>query len=545
MTALPDWLDPLWEAEEMRAADKHAIEVAGIPSLDLMERAGLGLARVAAAATAGDGPIRIVIGKGNNGGDGLVAARLLREEGRAVDVLAVSDPAELRGEAQANLDRLPGQAPIAFEAAALEGSAVIVDAILGTGFEGEPREPALSAIRAINEARGEGASGQGASRDSAASGQGASRDSAASGESASGARVARPVVVACDIPSGVDASTGEALGDAVRADVTATFHGAKTGLFVEPGKTHSGRVEVVEIGIPRSAPAPESAGLISGRVLDLIPRRARSGNKFESGTVVVAGGAAGMTGAPTMAALSAMRTGAGYVQLVVPAPAETVIDLRLMEAMVHGAPDADGGHSEAGAEKVLELAERAGAIVLGPGIGRSDGAVAFARRVAREVDVALLIDADGLNAHAEQLELTAERSAPTVLTPHAGELGRLLGIESDAVGEHRIEHARDAARRSDAIVVLKGDDTLVVPPNGPIAVSPGGSPALATAGTGDVLSGLIGALLAKGMAPFAAACAGVIAHARAGQAAADRIGADHVVAGDVIDALPDGLRRPA
>lgn len=506
---LPDWLDPLWEAAEMRAADKHAIEEAGVPSLDLMERAGLGLARVSARA-AGEGPIRIVIGKGNNGGDGLVAARILRDEGRVVDVLAIGNPDELQGDARSNLERLPGDPPRDFEPSALAGSGAIVDAMLGTGFEGEPREPVASAIRAINEARAIGVP-----------------------------------VVACDVPSGVNASTGEVSGDAVEADVTATFHGAKVGLYVEPGKTRSGRVEVVEIGIPRSAPAPRLAGLISRRALLQVPPRERAGNKFKSGTVVVAGGAAGMTGAPTMAALSAMRTGAGYVQLVVPKPAETVIDLRLMEAMVHGVPDADGAHSEQGAEKVLELAERAGSIVLGPGIGRSDGAVAFARRVAREVDVPLLIDADGLNAHAEHLDLIAQRRAPTVLTPHDGELARLLGIESSAVAAHRIEHARAVADESGAIVVLKGDDTLVVPPSGPIAVSPGATPALATAGTGDVLSGLIGALLSKAMDPFEAACAGVLAHARAGRAAAERLGADHVVAGDVIDDLPDGLRRPA
>jgi NAD(P)H-hydrate epimerase len=506
---LPDWLDPLWEAAEMRAADKHAIEEAGVPSLDLMERAGAGLARVV-AATAGDGPIRIVIGKGNNGGDGLVAARLLREDGHEVDVLAVGNPDELQGDAQANLDRLPGTVPADFDAARLERSGAIVDAMLGTGFEGEPREPVAGAIRAINEIH---------------------------------AAASAPPVIACDVPSGVNATTGEVLGDAVDADITATFHGAKAGLYVEPGKSHSGRVEVVEIGIPRSAPAPVAAGLISERILDRVPPRARTGNKFKSGTVVVAGGARGLTGAPTMAALSAMRTGAGYVQLVVPKPAETVIDLRLMEAMVHGVADADGAHTEAGAATVLELAERAGAIVLGPGIGRSDGAVAFARRVAAEVEVPLLIDADGLNAHAGHLGLLAERDAPTVLTPHDGELARLLGIESPEVGEHRIAHARTVAEGSGAIVVLKGDDTLVVPPEGPIAISRGATPALATAGTGDVLSGMTGALLAKQMDPFEAACAGVLAHARAGRAAAKRFGADHVVAGDVIDAIPEGFRR--
>jgi NAD(P)H-hydrate epimerase len=243
-----------------------------------------------------------------------------------------------------------------------------------------------------------------------------------------------------------------------------------------------------------------------------------------------------------MAALSAMRTGAGYVQLAVPEPAEAVLALKLMEAMTHGLPHEGGAHVEQGADEVIELSHRAGAIVLGPGIGRSDGAVAFAQRVAREVEVPLLIDADGLNAHAEQLELLRARTQATVLTPHDGELGRLLGIDSAEVGAHRLEHAREAARRSGAIVVLKGDDTLVVPPEGPVGISPGATPALATAGTGDVLSGLIGTLLAKGMEPFAAACAGVLAHARAGQVAARNFGADHVIAGDVIDAIPEAMR---
>src|SRR3954470_8227729 len=277
-----------------------------------MEGAGGGLAQGAAEA-AGDGPIRIVIGKGNNGGDGLVAARLLREDGREVDVLAVGNPDDLQGDAYANLERLPGAAPLDFDVARLEGSGAIVDAMLGTGFEGEPREPIAGAIRAINEA---------------------------------GA-----VVIACDVPSGVNASTGETSGDAIEADMTATFHGPKIGLYVEPGKTHAGRVDVVEIGIPRSAPAPQAAGLISERVLLRVPARERGGNKFKSGTVLVAGGARGLTGAPTMAALSAMRTGAGYVQLAVPEPAETVLDLRLMEAMTHGLPHHEGAHVEEGAAR--------------------------------------------------------------------------------------------------------------------------------------------------------------------------------------------------
>ena len=502
--SLPDWLDPLFQADEMRAVDSWAIEEQGVPSLDLMERAGAGLARLT-AASARPGPARVVVGKGNNGGDGLVVARLLREEGREVDVLAASPLDDLGGDARENLERLPGAAPEPFEPGRLEGSGVVVDALLGTGFEGEPREPVAGAIAAIND-----------------------QDAP---------------VVACDIPSGVNASTGEIEGMAVRAHATATFHGPKLGLYVAPGAIHAGKVEVVEIGIPRGAPGGEGAGLISERVLELFPPRPREGSKFSSGTVVVVGGSMGLTGAPAMAAMSAQRTGAGYVQVAVPGPVQPAIDLRLLEQMSRGLPDDDGAHTPQGVADVEEMAERAGAVVLGPGIGRSEGALEFARRVARAVNVPLLIDADGLNAHAERLESLQERRAPTILTPHAGELGRLLGRDSEDVGRHRLAYAREAAERSGAIVLLKGDDTIVAAPGGAAAVSPGGTPALATAGTGDVLSGLIGALLAKRVGAFEAAALGTLAHVRAGLAAAERHGADHVIAGDVIDALPSGLSR--
>jgi NAD(P)H-hydrate epimerase len=502
VSPLPDWLDPLYEAGEMRAVDAWAIDEMGTPSLDLMEQAGAGLAR-ATARLAGTGPVRVVVGKGNNGGDGLVAARLLREDGLAVEVLAVGDLAGLRGDAAANLERLPGAPPAPFAPERLEGAAVVVDALLGTGFEGSPRDPVASAIAALG-------------------------------------RQPAPVV-ACDVPSGVDASTGEVAGEAVRAAVTATFHGAKAGLYVEPGKTHAGLVEVVEIGIPRGAPPPRAAGLSSERLLDLYPRRPRTGSKFESGVVVIAGGSPGLTGAPTMAARSAQRAGAGYVQVAVPDGLQQVVELRLLEQMTRGLPDAGGAHAPAGVDALLELAERAGAVVLGPGIGRSDGAVEFARRAAAGLEAPLLVDADGLNAHAGRLELFRERRAPTVLTPHAAELGRLLGVGTAEVERRRLASARRAAELSGAVVLLKGDDTIVTSPDGPVAVSPGGTAALATAGTGDVLSGLIGALLAKRLDPLEAASMGALAHALAGRAAAERVGADHVMAGDVIDALPAGL----
>jgi NAD(P)H-hydrate epimerase len=302
-------------------------------------------------------------------------------------------------------------------------------------------------------------------------------------------------------------------------------------------------VHVVDIGIPDGAPPPGAAGLIAPAVLELVPHRPPDGSKFKSGVVVIAGGSRGLTGAPTMVALAAQRTGAGYVQVAVPAAAEQALELRLLEAMTKGCPDNDEGmHTEAGAERVVEMAERAGCVVLGPGIGKGDDPTAFARAVARGVEVPLLIDADGLNAHAGALDLVRKRGAPTVLTPHEAELGRLLDVESSEVERHRLPHAREAAERSGAIVVLKGDDTIVAAPGGPVAISPGATPALATAGTGDVLSGTIGALLAKGVEPHAAAAAGVLAHGWAGKHAAARWGADHVVAGDVIDALPAAFR---
>jgi NAD(P)H-hydrate epimerase len=428
---------------------------------------------------------------------------LLREEGREVEVLAVGELDELRGDARANLERLPGEPPRAFETGALEGSGAVVDALLGTGFSGAVREPAAAAIAAMND-----------------------QDAP---------------VVACDVPSGVDASSGRVEGEAVRASVTGTFHGEKVGLRVAPGALHAGRIEVIGIGVPRGAPAPDRAGLITERVIDSYPRRERHGSKFASGVVVVAGGGQGMTGAPTMAALSAQRAGAGYVQVAVPAAAQATLELRLLEAMTRGLPDAEGGHTEAGVATLVEMAERAGAVVLGPGLGRTDGARAFALGAAQAVEAPLLLDADGLNAHAGRLEELAGRGGATVLTPHEAELGRLLEREPDAIAADRLGAVREAAGRSRAIVLLKGDDTIVARPDGFAAVSPGGTPALATAGTGDVLSGLIGALLAKGMDPFEAACLGVLAHVRSAQAAAGRFGADHVVAGDVIDSLPQGL----
>ncbi|MDQ6746369.1 MAG: NAD(P)H-hydrate dehydratase [Actinomycetota bacterium] len=501
---LPSWLEPLPDAAQQRAIDEWAIGERGIPSAELMERAGEGLA-AAVQELVPDGRIVVVCGKGNNGGDGLVAARLLRDAQREVDVLLPAPAEELQGDAAANLKRLPGIAPEGFDPARLAGAVAVLEAILGTGFSGAPRAPAAGAIEAINDLS------------------------------------ADTVVIACDVPSGVDASTGEVQGPAVLAGATVTFHAGKPGLWIAPGKSHSGEVRVIDIGIPEGAPADPAIGLIGPEVSAAIPRRGRESTKFAAGNVLVCGGSTGLTGAPCLAAEAAMRAGAGYVTLCVPASLNAIFEGRMLEVMSAPVPDRDGMLVAEALGAVMERTGRADVLVLGPGLGRDPGTAGLVRELAAGAALPLLLDADGLNAHIDALDSLRERTAATVLTPHAGELGRLLGCQSSQVQEHRLEAVRAGAARAGAVVVLKGDDTLVADPEGRVAVNRGGASALATAGTGDVLSGVIGAYLAKQMDAFHAACAGVFVHGAAGRLAAREIGAEGVIASDVISLLPRAL----
>jgi NAD(P)H-hydrate epimerase len=504
MKELPNWCEPLLDAEQMRAVDKWAIEQQAVPSLDLMERAGAGVARIVEDLVP-DGPLAVLCGKGNNGGDGFVVARLLREAGRDVAVVDLGAPEELSADARANFERLPGEPPLALgNSAAREAIArarAIVDALLGTGFSGVARGAVVEAIEAINAASG--------------------------------------LVVSVDVPSGVDASTGVVAGAAIEAERTVTFHAAKPGLWIHPGKRHAGQTDTIDIGIPRGAPSASEIGLIDNGVLGELQGRAASSTKFTSGHVVVVGGSRGLTGAPAMASLAAMRAGAGYVTACVPASLHPILDIQLMEVMTRALPEQDGALTPEGLAEAMDLLGRADALALGPGLGRDPQSVRFARELAIKAPVAMVLDADGLNAHAGSLASLAARGAPTILTPHAGELARLLDTDSEHVQSERLAHARQAAGEAQAIVVLKGDDTLVVEPEGRVAISRGDSPALATAGTGDVLTGTIAALLAQNMDPFTAAAAGVQLHARAGREAARTQGApEGVIAGDVIAALP-------
>lgn len=511
--ALPRGVQPLYDAATMRATDRWAIERCGIPGPQLMAAAGRALADEVVEHVP-DGLVVIVCGAGNNGGDGYVAARRLADLGRDVRVVSTVPPERIRGDAAIARDRWEGEV-VPWHPGALDGAAVIVDAILGTGVSGPVRGTARDAVIAIRVAT-EGPD--------------------------------RIPVVACDIPSGVDATTGESPGDAVRAAVTVTFHAAPPGAWIMPGKHLTGRLVVADIGIrPPSHAVPELPEPLCGRltasIVDGLPTRDRAHTKFRSGHVVVLGGSPGMTGAPCLAAQAAMRSGAGYVTIASPAGVSELIASRApWEALGMAlSDDGAGGVAAAAADEVAAaLDSRDGTLVVGPGLGRGGDRPQVIRGLAASVLGPMVVDADALNAVAgdpEALRRAPESRSLTVLTPHAGELARLLDVDADEVGARRLHHARELSARAEAVVVLKGDDTLVVAPDGRVAISPGDAPGLATAGTGDVLAGMIGALLARGTDPFIAASAGVWLHLRAGQAAAQEVGIDGVIASDVTRAI--------
>lgn len=492
------WLQPLLNSEQSRAADSWAIEQCGISGDLLMQRAGRAVAD-AASHICPQGRIVVVCGKGNNGGDGVVAANILRGCARHVDVLTVWPEAEMSADAQAQLQQLGGEKPVPFDPGYLSGAELIIDALLGTGFSGAPREPLDGVIAAINSCN--------------------------------------VAVLSVDVPSGVNTSTGEVEGQAINAVLTVTFHCGKPGLWINPGKRHAGVVEIADIGIPSNAPGTADVGLIEAAILERVPHRTPISTKFTSGNVSVVGGSVGLTGAPIMAGVAAMRAGAGYVTLLVGKTVEPIVAAAQPEIMSVALPDQGGDLVVDAVDTVLNKLKRADAVVLGSGMGRQSSTFDFTRALLPRVEAPVVLDADGLNAFEGEIERIAQRKSPTVLTPHAGELARLLNTTSAEIERQRLHHVVAAAQATNGIVVLKGDDTLIATAEGQVAISPGGAPALATAGTGDVLAGVIAAMLGKGLEPFEAVCVGVYMHVCAGRKAAQPHGPDGVIASDVIRAL--------
>jgi NAD(P)H-hydrate epimerase len=482
---------PLYTAAEMGAADAAAIAEIGIPGAVLMERAGVAATEAILARYPDARVAAVVCGGGNNGGDGFVVARLLQGAGWDVECLLAAAPDGLPPDARRNHDiacRLGIPMRDGVRRARLTRADVIVDALLGTGFHGTPRPDAARVIAAMS---------------------------------------GLPGIVAIDIPSGVDGSTGMIAGDAVAAELTVCFHGRKLGTAVEPGRSAAGDVVCADIGIPAQADAPTAAVLATG--LEAAGKRPGD-TKYTAGAVLVLGGAPGFSGAPLMTALAALRASAGIAWIGTPPDAARILEARVAEVMVRPLPEA------------LNLLERAGAVALGPGLGRSEEALALAREVGVGHAGPIVIDADGLFAFNADLKALRRRPSPAVLTPHEGEMARLLGTDSAWVSAHRLEAVRRAAAESGCVVLLKGPDTLVADPDGRVCVSQAGVSALATAGSGDVLTGVIAATLARSVEPWEAAATAAEAHGRAGAAAAARLGPSGIIATDVIAALPEVLR---
>jgi ADP-dependent NAD(P)H-hydrate dehydratase / NAD(P)H-hydrate epimerase len=441
--------EPLYTSEEMRAAEEAYPGYPGtIP--ELMSRAGGAVAAAVSEHYRG-ARAAAVCGKGSNGGDGRIAAGLL---GGAVVEVGEDVPRDID---------------------------VIVDALFGTGFRGEPRPEAARQIEQIN--------------------------------------AAGIPVVSVDVPSGVDASTGEVAGAAVQADVTVTFHGLKVGLIVAPGRFHAGAVELVDIGL---SSAETEHRLVTERILELVPPKRESDNKYSAGSVLVVGGSQGMSGAAVLASRAAFRADAGYVTIAAPSESLPILETLVVEAVKRPLDD------------VFDAVGRATALALGPGLGRSPEKKELVRRLLEETDVPAAVDADALH----ELE-PFRRDAATVLTPHSGELARLIGEKSSWVDANRLEALGRTVERFGCAVLLKGADTLIGAPRKPVLVhGTHTTPALATAGTGDVLTGITAAFLAKGMEAQTAAAAASMAHGLAAIGSGKRRG---LVAGDVIEALPDAL----
>jgi NAD(P)H-hydrate epimerase len=430
-------LEALYTADEMRAVE------AGHDVPTLMERAGRAVADEALRRYPDARSFGAVCGRGANGGDGRIALEVLRAAGR--------------------------------KAQEGTGGEVLIDALFGTGFGGEPRPEATAQIEEVNAA-------------------------------------GRPVV-AVDLPSGVNADTGEIAGAAVRADVTVTMHGRKVGLEVAPGRFQAGEVVVADIGLEAGETLMR---LVAREILEVVPRKSERDNKYTAGAVLVVGGSVGMAGAVTLAATAALRADAGYVTVC------SEVEPQLLEAVKRPLGDA------------VEAAPRHRALGIGPGLGRSPEKQALVRRLLEETDLPAVVDADALFG----LEPFV-REAPTVLTPHAGELARLLDRDSEWVDAHRLEAVRTAAERFECVCLLKGADTLVATPGEGVLVSRLEHPSLATAGTGDVLTGVVAAFLAKGVAARSAAAAGAIACDAAAGFGPER----GLIASDVASLLPLALAR--
>jgi hydroxyethylthiazole kinase-like uncharacterized protein yjeF len=502
---------PVLTPEEAAALDRET-QAGATTAEALMERAGRAVARAARELAGGTYGRRAVVvcGKGNNGGDGLVAARQLGRWGMRTTVVLIEDPGTLREPAATNATRLtevPAVRVRTFHERGfrreLQRADVAVDAIFGTGFRGMPEDEWAAAIASLNEA---------------------------------GAPIA-----AVDIPSGVNGATGVVEGEAVRARLTVTFGAAKLGAVLMPGAEHAGIVRVVDIGFPEDLVRSRAWLTEPSDVAEWLPSRTADTHKRASGVLVVVAGSRGMTGAARLIALAAGRIGAGLVTVGAPEGSLPQIQAGLTEATFLPLPEtADGTVASEAMDPVWERLEAADALAVGPGLTTNHRTVAFVRDLVRRSPVPLVLDADGLNAFTGDGVALRNRDADAILTPHVGEFSRLTGVKPRDLDADRPAHVRALAEQSGAVTLLKGSRTLIADPGGRLLVNVTGSPVLATAGTGDVLTGMIGGLLARGLPPLEAAAAAAYLHGLAGVYAGRDLGKG-ALAGDVLARVPDAV----
>ena len=505
---------------QMQTLDRRTITEARVPSLVLMERAGAGAASFIQERF---GPLRgktvtILCGKGNNGGDGLVIARLLRRLQARVTVVLLTPATELSRDATAMYRRWARvgekSSTKSFRASEqvkpiLESSDLIVDALLGTGLSAPVTGAYREAIELMNHA-------------------------------------GRPII-AIDLPSGIHADNGSVLGQAVRATATVTFGLPKLGFYVGPGIDHAGTVHVVDIGIPTAyTDALDSRTILvtKEQVARALPARVPSSHKGTYGHAGILAGSAGKTGAATLAARAALRVGAGLVTVAVPSSINDILEAKLLEAMTLPLPETKARTLARSAfDRVLAFMQSRTAIAIGPGLSTHPETVDLVQSLMKHLDRPTVLDADALNALATRASLLTECKIPPILTPHPGEMARLeVEATSQSVNADRIGTARRFARERGVFLVLKGARTVIARPDGLLAICPTGNPGMATAGTGDVLTGMIVGLLAQGIQPWEAACAATYLHGAAGDLAAQLLGQVSMVAGDLIAHIPYALQ---
>ena len=508
-------------ASQMRELDRRATEEYGIPSLLLMENAGLQavLEMERAFPLLTQRRVAVVCGKGNNGGDGFVVARHLFDRGVAVEVVLLARQTETKGDARTNLEMIRKLgAPIHEVTTSQELEAnrrlferadIVVDAILGTGSTGPAKDLFGEAIELLNQ----------------------------SGRS----------IVALDIPSGLNSDEGAIPGPSINAVLTVTFGLPKRGLILYPAASRAGRVVTVDIGLPRQLltdPLLDVSLVEAGDVVGALPPRDPNAHKGTYGHVLVLAGSPGKTGAAAMCALSALRIGAGLATLALPESLNDAMEAKLTEVMTEPLPETgERTVSFAALERVLELVKGKRVVAIGPGLSTHPETAELIRAVVHTAQAQLVVDADGINALGPNLEMLRNVPLPPILTPHPGELARLLGIDRDEVVRNRIPIAQKVATSFGVHLVLKGARTLIANPEGRVAINMTGNAGMATGGTGDVLTGLIAGLLAQGVDAGLAAKAAVYLHGLAGDLAADAVGQEAMVASDLMAQIPEAIRQ--